>query len=591
MRTLSRARDGWTHAREVLTSVARGAKANFAWDPASERTLPLLLQQWAREAPDDPFVWFEGRWTTVGELNRQCNRAAHRWLALGIRRGDVVALMLSNRPEFIVHFYALLKLGAVAALINPALRGRALSHALSTAGARGWLLDATTVEAVEHLSGSDALVDRIRTLDAEDAADQPGVARFEPSKRTDNPPASSHHQLADVAAYIYTSGTTGLPKAAVVKHHRLIRAGMVMGAVLRFTSRDTLYCCLPLYHGNGSMISVPVALTHRGRIALARRFSASRFWADCADSGATAAIYVGEVCRYLANRAPGPDERAHSVRRMIGNGLQPDLWPVLEERFGVESIHEFYAATEGNAETINLFGREGSCGPLLPWKMAVVRYDHDTGDVVRDARGRCSWTRPGEPGLLLGKITRSNEYAGYADQRASRSKVKRDVFRGGDEWFDTGDLVSYDVLLHLRFVDRLGDTFRWKSENVSTREVSEAVLAAPQVLEASVYGVPVPGHEGRTGMAAVVVDGGIDGRALFAAINASLPSYAAPRFVREVDSLEVTGTFKHRKQELQREGFGPGIADALWIRDPDQAQYVPLDAVARARLDDGRWKL
>lgn len=572
-------------ARQAQSTLA-AAQANFLWDPSSTTTVPSELARWALEAPDDPFLWFGGRWMSVGEFDRAVNRAARTWSAWGLRRKQVVALMLDNSPDYLVHMYALFKLGAVAALINPALQGEALAHVLAKSAAKALAVDANSWPSAAPVVAAPA----IECFSPDD--DLPLVAGRKArnfstlsAAHSEAPlPSAEHLRLGDLAAYIFTSGTTGLPKPALVKHHRLWRGGQVFGGLIQFTRDDTMYCCLPLYHANASVISTCTAITHRGRLALAPRFSARAFWRDCIESGATSFIYVGELVRYLVNRAPAPDEQAHGVTKILGNGLAADLWPEVQSRFGIDRIAEYYAATEGNAETLNLFNREASMGPLMPWKMAVVRWDERAQSIERDARGRAVKVRANEPGLLLGKIAGRNEYAGYADKKASRAKVLRDVFRQGDAWFNTGDLVAFDRTLHMRFVDRLGDTFRWKSENVSTREVSELLTSYPGVAEACVYGVKLPGHEGRAGMAAIVVNDHFDPATLFEHLSARLPRYAHPRFLRVVESLEVTGSFKHRKLDLVRQGIDELEGDALWIWSAQRGAYAPCERPSEAQL-------
>ncbi|NJK32560.1 MAG: AMP-binding protein [Deltaproteobacteria bacterium] len=319
----------------------------------------------------------------------------------------------------------------------------------------------------------------------------------------------------------------------------------------------------------------------------------SQFWTDCREHEATVFIYVGELCRYLLNRPATPDDRRHQVTRMLGNGMREDVWGPFVERFGIERVVEFYAATEGNAETANLFNLQGTVGPLLPWKMALARYDVDQGELVRDAKGFCVEAAAGEPGLLLGKIEGKNEFTGYTDPQASAGKVLCDVFEKGDRWFDTGDLLKRDWKWHLHFVDRLGDTFRWKGENVSTQEVAEVLNRGPGVRESAVYGVAVPGNEGRTGMAAIVVDSQAwDPGRFHSHVQASLPAYAQPRFVRVVESLTTTGTFKHKKNELKEQGWDPAvIGDPLWLRDERGGRYVELTAERRAMVLEGKWQI
>lgn len=586
------------------SSIARGAWTNFFWDPASTDNVPAALQRWASERPHDPFLSFEGQRWTVGSFDAEVNRHARAWRELGLGSGEVVALMLDNRPAMLFHFMALAKLGAIAALINPSLRDAALRHAIAVAEPRFALIGREHLEPLLELADDLPLAKQSILIDVElppgvdfsrdEACDRAGFACWNPLTAGALPLRLSQaelHALAEPVAYIYTSGTTGLPKGAVVKHHRLRRAADVFGGFTRMTTEDCLYCCLPLYHASGMVIGFPMTIAHRCRFALARRFSVSNFWADCRAHEATMFIYVGELCRYLYNRPPGPGDRDHGVTRMLGNGLREDVWAGFVERFGIERVVEFYAATEGNAETANLFNFEGTVGPLLPWKMALARYDLDKGELVRDKQGFCVKADAGEPGLLLGKIAGKNEYTGYTDPSASARKVLSDVFEPGDQWFDTGDLLKRDRMWHLYFVDRLGDTFRWKGENVSTQEVAEALNRGPGVCESTVYGVEIPGRDGRAGMAAIVIDPAQwDPQRFFSHVAASLPSYAQPRFVRVVESLTTTGTFKHKKNSLRDEGWDPErIEDPLWLRDEAGGRYVELTAERRAAVLAGKW--
>jgi acyl-CoA synthetase (AMP-forming)/AMP-acid ligase II len=586
----------------------RGMRTNFFWDPNSNDNIPLELQRWASERPNDPFLSFEGRRWTVGAFDAEVNRHARAWRGLGLVPGDVVALVLENRPAFLFHFYALAKLGVVASLINPALQGPTLRHALQVCEPAAILVGDAQLAPLCEL-GADALpvADARVFVDVEDSGFAP--TGFAPTSFA--PPSPSRfsiwnplvsgvlplalseaelQDLSDVAAYIYTSGTTGLPKPAVVKHHRLRRGGDVFAGLARVTPEDCVYCCLPLYHASGSLIGVPMAISGRARLALGRKFSASRFWAECRAVEATVCIYIGELCRYLMNTPPGPEDRDHQVRCFVGNGLRPDIWEGFCERFGIERVGEFYAATEGNAETANFLNRSGTVGPMLPWKMKLALWDVERGELERGPNGFAISAGANEPGVLLGKIDERNPYAGYTDERASQRKVMRDVFEPGDAWFDTGDLLRRDRLWHLHFVDRLGDTFRWKGENVSTQEVAEVLNLGPGVRESNVYGVTVPGTEGRAGMAAIVVDPEFSPERLYAYADAELPSYAVPRFVRLVDSMSTTGTFKHTKVDLREQGWDPErVNDRLLLRDPTARSFVELTAERAAAVREGRW--
>jgi fatty-acyl-CoA synthase len=492
----------------------------------------------------------------------------------------------------------LAKAGVTSALLNTNLRGEALAHSVRTAGCAAVVLGAECAEAWQSLGAEVPAVDLFALADP----GRPTAALPPHAKSLDeecagfsrhDPPRSVRAELrgGDPLFYIYTSGTTGLPKAARFSHSRFI-AGGTYALLAGLSHRDVLYCALPLYHTVGGAICVNAALRSGAALALARRFSARRFWDDVAESGATAFQYIGELCRYLVNQPPHPKERAHALRFALGNGLRPDVWEAFQQRFAVPRIVEFYGATESNVSMVNLAGRPGSVGKAAPGtKIALVRFDVDRDEPVRDAAGRCVPCRDGEPGELVGRIsegrTAAGRFEGYTQQEATEKKILRDVFASGDAWFRTGDLLSRDRDGYYYFVDRIGDTFRWKGENVSTQQVAEAVGGEPGVAMCAAYGVALPGAEGRAGMAAVVLDPGasLDGAGLYARAERELPAYARPAFVRVWQTPDVTGTFKLRKVELQRQGFDPSsTTDPIFYRDDERRAYRPLDAQTHERI-------
>jgi len=577
-----------------LWSTAQAIGAQLTWDPDSNQTLALQLEQWAHTQPADPLLWFEGRSWSVSAFNAAVNQHAHAYQALGLGRGDVVALLCDNRPAYLFHCYALAKLGVIAALIDPQLVGAPLAQAIDAcqpqllvaSGAQRGALEAIR-DAVALGSGQILIDDETDSLPAQYA-----WARVLAQRATSDPPQTASRRLDDVVAYVYTSGTTGLPRAAVVKHHRLWRAGMVFGAALRVGPADCVYNCLPLCHGTATIIAVPIALTQRCRLALGRRFSARQFWDECRASGATIFSYVGELCRYLVQQPARADERDHPVTRVFGNGLRAELWPPLRQRFGLRQVLEFYASTEGNAETLNLLNTPGSCGVLVPGRMALARYDLEREALLRDARGFAIPAPPDEPALLLGAISARNSFDGYVDGAASEQRVLHDVFAPGDRWFDSGDLLRRDRLHRLYFVDRLGDSFRWQGHNVSAQQVEQVLLQAPGVTQCAVYGVAVPGMEGRAGMAALVTDAAFSAEHCYEYLSRALPAYAQPRFLRLVAQLPMTGSLKPRKRELREQGFDParlGEGERLYLRDPEQQSYVGLDAALWGKIGAGDW--
>ncbi|OWK51980.1 Long-chain fatty acid transport protein 3 [Lonchura striata] len=427
--------------------------------------------------------------------------------------------------------------------------------------------------------------------------------------------------MNDTCLYIFTSGTTGLPKAARVSHLKSI---MCLGfyELVGASSRDVVYLALPLYHMAGSLLGIVGCLGIGATCVLKEKFSASHFWDECRAEGVTVFQYIGELCRYLVNQPqvragggaggdPGvapeltvapqrPGERQHGLRLAVGSGLRPDVWRSFQRRFGPVRIVETYGMSEGNVSLFNYTGTPGAVGRCsfiykLFSPFEVVRYDVAAGAPERDEAGRCIRARTGETGLLIAPVTRRTPFLGYAGSRElSEQKLLRGVFAEGDEFFNTGDLVEQDEQQFVRFRDRTGDTFRWKGENVATTEVAEALLAHESLQEATVYGVTVPGHEGRAGMAALVLRPGrsLDGPGLYRHLEQRLPPYARPRFLRLQERLDVTETFKQRKVRLARDGCDPArVPVPLLLLDEAARAFVPLDRERWRRLRDGRLRL
>ncbi|MGH7859182.1 MAG: long-chain-acyl-CoA synthetase, partial [Candidatus Binatia bacterium] len=527
--------------------MGRMCAATLEFTPRQNYTVADRVEQRASAHPERPFLHFRDRVLSYGEINAEANRVAHFAIREGLRRGDVVALMMENRPEFITTWIGLAKLGVVTALVNTNLRGRPLRHALETTEAKLAIAGSECLGALRGLG----LSGRSRKVHVLSDPESPGTASPDEDidsilsgMPTTNPDSSVREGLTagDDLFYIFTSGTTGLPKAARYSHLRFFFAGETVSAAAEFDEADVIGCVLPLYHGAAGVVVISCALARGAAIALRRKFSASRFWDDARRYRITAFQYIGEVCRYLLNRPSRPDDREHSIRVMVGAGLRADVWGPFQARFGVDRILEGWSSTESNVNLLNLDNRIGSCG-RIPFREfhngRLIRVDSDTGEVVRDARGFCVECGPNEPGEMIGSIPDDPElgpgrFEGYTSVEATEQKILRDVFRPGDRWFRSGDLLRRDEEDYYYFVDRIGDTFRWKSENVSTQEVAESLSGFPGLELANVYGVEVPGTEGRAGMAALVMrdPAAFDGRAFFDLTSARLPSYAAPVFVR-----------------------------------------------------------
>ncbi|MDH4247807.1 MAG: long-chain-acyl-CoA synthetase [Deltaproteobacteria bacterium] len=556
-----------------------------------KHTIGRSIEAKAAAQGEAPFLKFEGEVISYSEFNRRANRRAHLFHSLGVRKGDVVAVMMENRPEILETVVGLAKLGAVAGLINTNLKAAQLTHCLNISQAEKLVLGRECLSAFKEVqSGLERIkVDQVYQdtrwreggMDLTGAKDLNALVAHQPTGNPTAPPMNSK----DVAILIYTSGTTGMPKAARINHYRWYTAGLVFGFyALQLSPKDTLFCPLPLYHSNGILIAMSSALINGAAFAITRTFSASRFWEEVTKSGATSFIYIGEVLRYLMHQPPGAFDKAHTVTRITGNGLRPDIWPGFVQRFGIRAIREFYSSTEGNTATVNLNEKVGSVGKMvlkLSDNTILVRYDLDKANYVQGPDGFYLGCQPGEVGELLARISPLTPFYGYTSTKDTESKIFRNVFKKGDSYFKTGDLMKKDAEGDYFFVDRMGDTYRWKGENVSTQEVQESLSKFPGTLLAAVYGVEIPGTEGRVGMAALMLEKGksLDANALGGFVVQHLPSYARPAFVRLVEHIDMTGTFKLKKTDLQKQGYDPAqVKGSLYYLDAAAKQYKPLDA-------------
>ncbi|MFI5364263.1 MAG: long-chain-acyl-CoA synthetase [Candidatus Binatia bacterium] len=589
MSVLERALTTWTE----LQSLGRALPELPLLNPLGHRSCARLLQQLAAESPNQVGLAYRHERWTWKQIGQQANRYAHFAVQQHVRRGDVVALLMDNRPDYLCIVSGLNRAGIITALINTHVTGTALVHAIKSAKAKVLLVGS------EHLGTIEPVLDAL-----------PGVSKphnvwvqLDPERQdlatrfrliNDAVAASSVEELRqrpwpstlDPMCYIYTSGTTGLPKAAIVSNQRWLEGALVFARIIgEMTAKDVLYMTLPLYHSTGVIAAWGAVVMSGATMGLRRKFSASRFWEDVRELDATIFIYIGELCRYLLAQPPTPPERRHHLRICIGNGLRADIWRKFQSRFRIPLIREYYGATEGNLGLCNLEGRPGMIGRLLPG-VAVVRCDASTGAIIRNADGRCESVAVGERGLLLGRINTLMRFDGYLDRAATRKKVLRDVFTKDDAYFNTGDLVQVHDDGWVSFADRVGDTFRWKGENVSTHQVAEILSGAKGLREANVYGVHVNGAEGRAGMASVVVADGFDLAAFARYVVTNLASYERPYFLRVVPDMHITGTFKHCKVDYCAEGYDPTtVKDPLYYLDGKQ--YVPIDAALYSRLAAG----
>ena len=568
--------------------------------PDSHRTIIDIVERQAHHTPNAPAIYYLEEIVSYAVLDARANAYGHWALAQGLKRGDCVALFMENRPDFLACWLGLFKAGLTVALINTNQRGQALAHSVEIVGAKHLIAGAELASCVPEAAPfftmrppswvQGGAHPPLQDLDAALAA-QSGAMVDKAARRGVT--------AKDRAFYIYTSGTTGLPKAANFSHMRMLFMMSGFVGALNPKASDRIYDPLPLYHATGGVCAVGMALMTGGAVILKRKFSVNEFWSDIHKYDATIFAYIGELCRWLLNAPPGPHERDHHIRAITGNGLRPEIWKRFQDRFAIPRIVEFYGATEGNVSMLNYDGTLGSVGRVpdyLEWLLPtrIVRFDVEREMPVRGPDGLCIECGPDEAGEAVGRLSNraGRNFEGYTKKADSEKKILRDVFAKGDAWFRTGDLMRRDEHGYFYFVDRIGDTFRWKGENVATSEVAEALSVVPGIKESNVYGVRVPGADGRAGMAALVVDGSFDITRLGEKLEGHLSHFARPVFLRLQPQIDVTGTFKQRKVDLVREGFDPSvIADPLYWFDPQTGRYEKLDAARYADIASDSVKL
>ena len=567
-------------------------------EPGTKRTVPDDFEASVDKHKNNVAIRFEGKLFTYEELDARANQYAHWALKQGYKPGDAVALFMENKPDFVAFWFGLSKVGVVTALINNQLQGQGLAHCVNIANAKALVIGPE----------QESLIDTAREMFTEGleiwtiGGEVQGTTSMDPlfaDLLTDRPDPAVRANMTvdDLCLFVYTSGTTGLPKAARLTHARTLAMLNTFIAPCRITPRDRIYQTLPLYHGTGGICGVGQALMSGASLILRRKFSASAFWDEAIEERATAFVYIGELCRYLMNTQPNPKEKQHSIRTGFGNGLRPEVWSRFEERFGINHLVEFYGSTEGNVSFLNYDGKVGAVGRLPSYMESkiftrIVKFDIAEKKPIRDADGFCIEADVNEAGEAIGLIGEGARFDGYNDPEQTEKKILRDVFEKGDMWFRTGDLLKKDEHAYIYFVDRIGDTFRWKAENVSTNEVAEALAVFEGIKLPNVYGVAMPDTDGRAGMAAVTLDdtNSLDGAALAAHVDKFLPAYARPIFIRVQPEAETTGTFKYRKVELVKDGYDLTKlkeGERIYVRLPGSDAYDILTPELQDKTDKG----
>jgi fatty-acyl-CoA synthase len=558
-----------------------------------------VVDEWAQRQPDRPAILSDASNFTYANLASRINRYARWAMEIGVGPGGTVCLLMPNRPDYLACWLGITRIGGTVALINTRLVGRSLAHCIEVARADHIVLAIECAEAFSTARSHLSRVPRVWSLGADGLGADLEAALAEQDPRVLAASERGAVGIDDRALLIYTSGTTGLPKAANVSHRRILSWGGWFAGLTDASVDDRLYDCLPLHHSVGGVVAPCSMLSAGGSVAVAEKFSAGGFWNEVVRFDCTIFQYIGELCRYLL-RVPPPDT-GHRLRLAVGNGLRADIWEAFAERFSIPRILEFYAATEGNFSLFNVEGKPGAIGripPLLAHRFpaAIVKVDPTDGRPSRGWDGLCIPCSTGEVGQAIGRIGTTESgggaFEGYTDREETDEKLLRNVFVEGDAWFVTGDLMRRDDQGYFHFVDRVGDTFRWKGENVATGEVNDAIRDCPGVIDAATYGVAVPGCDGRAGMAALVTEEGFDIAVLVEHLGRRLPPYAIPVFVRLCRALDTTDTFKQQKQRLIREGFDPSIAnDPVFLRNPADGLYRLVEADVHACIAAGRIRL
>jgi fatty-acyl-CoA synthase len=572
---------------------------------APHLTISERMEAVCHKFADRPALIWDGQVLTFREFDARVNQIA-RWAKnQGVGKGDTVALLMPNCPDYLAIWLGIARAGGATALLNTGQAGQALGYSVSIVKPKLAIIAASLLQAyrdaLPHIDTPPSIFVHRATDDHTRRIDQ------EIQSYAADPLAPNERvtlSLDDRCVYVYTSGTTGLPKAANINHYRVNAMALGFSAVMDVRPSDRIYDCLPMYHSNGGILAILGVLIQGGSVVIRDKLSVREFWTDITTYGCTLFFYIGEVCRYLLSAPPSPLDRQHHVRLICGNGLRPDIWDSFSGRFGIRHIREFYGATEGNIALFNFDSRPGAIGRIPKWAekrfvVKVVKYDVETEKPIRDSSGRCILCAPGEVGEIIGEIiddpmAPANRFEGYADQGANDSKILRDVFRAGDAWFRSGDLVTRDADGYFYFVDRVGDTFRWKGENVSTSEVAETINAVPGVVASAVYGLSIPGHDGKAGMAAILLSDHepFDLDRLSGHIIQNLPAHARPVFLRLQRAMDVTGTFKIRKLDLIREGLAPNNPEepVYWLHH-ETNRYHLLDESARSMIESGLWRV
>ena len=586
-----------------IPHILKGMRITNNTDKKKMVGLGLCFEEAVKKNPQGIAILYQDRSIQYKALNQWSNQIAHFLSAKGIKKGDCVAVLIENRPELLATVYACAKIGAVSAMLNTSQKGRVLTHSVNLVNPKLIIAGEecisnyddvrhnTHIEDVNHLYLAD--LDTLK-ISYEAPRGWQNLSQEISTHSKVDPQKTKNIFRDDPCFYLYTSGTTGLPKAVVFNHGRFMKIYGAFGiTAVRLKKNDRMYVPLPFYHATALGGCLSSVIAGNATLILTRKFSVTNFWKDIKAYGATSFGYVGELCRYLVEQPMRENERDHKVRIIVGNGLRPSIWKKFKNRFNIKKVMEFYGSSEGNIGFTNLLNFDQTVG-MCPLPYAIVKYDKETDSPLKNEKGQLVKVPKGEVGLLIGCITDENPFHGYTDAAKTRSTILENVFEKGDKWFNSGDIMRNMGYRHAQFIDRTGDTFRWKGENVSTTEVEMLLEEMKEIREAIVYGVEIPNTEGRAGMASIgisVAENTLDFKGLLNKLQENMPDYAIPVFLSINKQVELTQTFKHLKAPLKEQGFDlQRNQNSVYVRLPKSDGYVKLTESIQEKIERGEYR-
>lgn len=548
------------------------------------QSLGTYVEHHAKISPNKPALFFEDRSWTWKQFNKQANIFANFFLEQGLKPGDTIALMIENSPEYFFITTGINKIQAVSALVNINQRRQALVHSIKIVNPKYIIVDGeyfpSLLEVVDELPfKKDEIL--ILNRNSDNQINYFDLQNQLENISDENPTTTKNSTLTQLGFYIYTSGTTGLPKAVIIENQAITWNGVFYGcSITQANSNDIVLIANPLYHSLSICTAWGIVVYIGATVVLRKKFSASNFWKDVRKYKISFTTYVGEIPRYILNQPPSEYEKNHTLKKMLGLGLRKDIWIKFKERFQIEHIFEYYSSTEGYGPIVNIDEVPGMIGRNNIQNHALAKVDQETGELFRNKNGFYIKCEPGDVGMSLMKIEDIENFKKYSDNEKTNQRVILDVFEKGDAYFITGDLLQLHDNMWMSFADRFGDTFRWKGENVSTQEIENILNTHESILMSAVYGVEIPNHEGKAGMAAIKFDQtfGFKSEEISRFVLKVLPKYSLPIFIRIRQNLEVTGSNKIRKSSLRKEGYNINeIKDPLYFWNSSIKKYIPFD--------------